>query len=50
MQKGERLQAKSVSFIEERVFDVAVDLREESPTFGKLFGAELSSGNNLQLI
>lgn len=31
------------------VFDVAVDLRKSSPTFGQWFGIELSSTNKKQL-
>jgi dTDP-4-dehydrorhamnose 3,5-epimerase len=32
-----------------RVFDVAVDLRVSSPTFGKWFGIELSADNKKQI-
>lgn len=49
MQKGEYAQAKLVSCLEGKVFDVAVDLREKSPTFGKWFGVELTAENKLQL-
>lgn len=49
LQKGEHAQAKLVSCLEGRVFDVAVDLREDSPTFGQWFGIELSDENKLQL-
>lgn len=49
LQKGEYAQAKLVSCLEGRVFDVAVDLREDSPTFGKWFGVELTPENKLQL-
>jgi dTDP-4-dehydrorhamnose 3,5-epimerase len=37
-----RPQAQIVTVIHGRVFDVAVDLRPSSSTFGKWFGAELS--------
>ena len=49
LQKGEHAQAKLVSCLEGKVFDVAVDLRENSPTFGKWFGIELTAENKLQL-
>jgi dTDP-4-dehydrorhamnose 3,5-epimerase len=32
-----------------RVFDVAVDLRKSSPTFGRWIGAELSEDNHRQM-
>lgn len=49
LQKGEHAQAKLVSCLEGRVFDVAVDLRRDSPTFGQWFGVELTPENKLQL-
>ncbi|MFC4688692.1 dTDP-4-dehydrorhamnose 3,5-epimerase [Epilithonimonas pallida] len=49
LQKGEYAQAKLVSCLEGRVWDVAVDLRKDSSTFGKWFGIELTDSNNLQL-
>ncbi|WP_312765031.1 dTDP-4-dehydrorhamnose 3,5-epimerase [Epilithonimonas sp.] len=49
LQKGEHSQAKLVSCLEGRVYDVAVDLREDSPTFGQWFGVELTPENKLQL-
>lgn len=49
LQRGEHGQAKLVSCLEGRVWDVAVDLREDSPTYGKWFGIELTPENKLQL-
>ncbi|KFF03951.1 dTDP-4-dehydrorhamnose 3,5-epimerase [Chryseobacterium luteum] len=49
LQKGEHAQAKLVSCLEGKVFDVAVDLREYSSTFGKWFGVELTPENKFQL-
>ncbi|WP_027385115.1 dTDP-4-dehydrorhamnose 3,5-epimerase [Epilithonimonas caeni] len=49
LQKGEYAQAKLVSCLEGRVYDVAIDLREDSPTFGQWFGVELTPENKLQL-
>ena len=48
LQKGEHAQAKLVSCLEGRVFDVAVDLRKDSPTFGKWYGVELTAENKIQ--
>lgn len=45
----EHPQGKLVSVKRGRVFDVAVDIRKESPTFGKWFGHELSDENHLQM-
>ncbi|MDR6404767.1 MULTISPECIES: dTDP-4-dehydrorhamnose 3,5-epimerase [Chryseobacterium] len=49
LQKGEHSQAKLVSCLDGKVWDVAVDLRENSPTFGQWFGIELTDENKLQL-
>ena len=48
-QRGTMSQAKLVRVISGRVFDVAVDLRRQSPTFGRHFGIELSDENKTQL-
>ncbi|SJZ77073.1 dTDP-4-dehydrorhamnose 3,5-epimerase [Anaerorhabdus furcosa] len=42
-------QAKLVRVIQGSVFDVAVDIRSGSPTYGKYFGIELTSENHFQL-
>jgi len=42
-------QAKLVRVIEGRVLDVAVDIRQSSPTFGQYVSTELSSDNHRQL-
>lgn len=45
----EKPQAKLVSVIRGAVFDVAVDIRHGSPTFGQWVGVELSDSNHRQL-
>lgn len=47
-QKPPYTQAKLVSCAKGRVLDVAVDLRKESPTYGKWFSVELSEENHRQ--
>ena len=48
-QLGEHAQAKLVRVLEGRVLDVAVDIRKNSPTFGKYVAVELSAENKRQL-
>lgn len=42
-------QAKLVSVITGEVFDVVVDIRENSPSFGKWFGQILNDTNHYQM-
>lgn len=42
-------QDKLVRCVRGRIFDVAVDVRAGSPTYGKWVGAELTQANGLQL-
>lgn len=48
-QKGDAAQAKLVRVVKGRVQDVAVDIRENSPTFGKYISVELSGTNHRML-
>ena len=48
-QQAPHAQAKLVRVIQGSVFDVAVDVRGGSPTYGKWVGLELSAANHKQL-
>ena len=47
-QRGVHAQAKLVRVLQGSVLDVAVDIRKDSPTFGKYFAMELSDTSKTQ--
>jgi dTDP-4-dehydrorhamnose 3,5-epimerase len=49
-QKKPHAQTKLVRVLEGSIYDVAVDLRPSSPTYGEWFGIELSADNKKQLL
>lgn len=48
-QQPPHAQTKLVRVLEGNILDVAVDIRRNSPTYGKFFSIELSAENKLQL-
>jgi dTDP-4-dehydrorhamnose 3,5-epimerase len=50
MQKEPHAQTKLLRVLEGAIFDVAVDLREGSATYGKWYGLEITSANHMQLL
>lgn len=48
-QTGKAAQAKLVRVTQGEVYDVAVDLRPDSPTYGRWMGIRLSAANRRQL-
>jgi dTDP-4-dehydrorhamnose 3,5-epimerase len=48
-QKQPKAQAKLVAVLRGKIFDVAVDIRKGSPTYGKWVGITLSSNDNAML-
>jgi dTDP-4-dehydrorhamnose 3,5-epimerase len=48
-QKGGKAQGKLVRVVAGAVYDVAVDIRRDSPSFGRWVGVELSADNHRQL-
>jgi dTDP-4-dehydrorhamnose 3,5-epimerase len=49
-QRAPYSQAKLIRVTEGTIYDVAVDIRTGSPTFGSWFGLEISADNYLQLL
>ncbi|HDX9659027.1 TPA: dTDP-4-dehydrorhamnose 3,5-epimerase [Bacillus toyonensis] len=49
-QLSPKAQTKMIRVIRGAIFDVVVDIRKQSPTFGEWFGIELSSENKKQLL
>lgn len=49
LQKTPHAQAKLIRVVQGQIYDVAVDLRADSSTYGEWFGVELSADNQIQL-
>lgn len=50
LQSEPHAQTKLIRVLEGAIYDVAVDLRKGSSSFGKWFGLEITNENNLQLL
>ena len=48
-QLGEHAEVKLIRCAQGAVYDVLIDIRKGSPSYGKWFGAELSGDNNAQM-
>ena len=49
LQKNPHAQAKLIRVVQGEIYDVAVDLRADSSTYGEWFGVELSADIQIQL-
>ena len=49
LQKAPHAQAKLIRVVQGQIYDVAVDLRTDSSTYGEWFGVELSADSQTQL-
>ncbi|NBC83204.1 MAG: dTDP-4-dehydrorhamnose 3,5-epimerase [Bacteroidetes bacterium] len=49
-QKNPHAQTKLVRVLQGSIYDVAVDIRKGSPTYGQWYGAELSESNKKQFL
>lgn len=50
MQTGKYRQAKLIRVVKGEIYDVCVDLRQDSPDYGKNFGITLNANNNYQML
>lgn len=50
MQTGKYRQAKLIRVVQGEIYDVCVDLRQDSPDHGKHFGIKLNAENNYQML
>jgi dTDP-4-dehydrorhamnose 3,5-epimerase len=49
-QNNPHAQTKLIRVLQGKIYDVAVDIRKGSPSYGKWFGLELSDENKMQLL